>query len=881
MYREAGWLGTLPLPEGQKDAPPRGYTGNGRPYPTDLEVQRWIKYGHPEMDETEANIALRLADVPGYVPPGCPPVGYELMALDVDDYGEKHGADTLRKLEQQYGELPTTLRSSSRWASSSVSAHYLFLVPAGLRFLGKAGPGIEIIQKGHRYIVAWPSTNPDFNNEVYRWRYGDRDYDGIPALDDVAVLPDPWIDYLTCNRRVAIDVAVSDLDGDELMRWAMRTFNDSKGDMCPFVQRRLADHIGRLEIAEQAHDSMIDAHWNLINLGPEGHSGWLTAVNAYNEAWREFASAKRDDPMGINSEIRRSIFGTVSKLKPKFEELGGYLVEDQCDAADTELPTDNWESDWLHIDDPDGLIAAGDYGGLGNVVGKMSKADTEPEKYEHNDWGNGKHLIDIYGDNIKYVTTRKSWVLWDGERWHRDNENNHLIGLAFDVVKRRQIAYANNLPISDDKADIAYKRMCAIWGKKSGNDTQVTNALKMARRMYVTDNESVALNGNIFDSRPDLLGCENGILELSAEPVLRQPRKDDYVTYNTKVPYYPWDSEHTDQYGLTESYKLWQEYLKKFLPDANMRKFVQKVLGHCLIGENPEKLIIFILGEHDTGKSTLLGGIRGALGDYYGTIDVHLFRNKDLNPGLIRAVPLRVTGMSEIDSQRLDGSIVKRLTGNDTVTAEAKYSNDIFEGRPQFTTLIACNSEPEIAGADEALRERVLVLPFETQIPRADKDYNRQAAIERDSGPAVLAWLVEGWKMYCAEGLRRRDWPARVRRFSGEAVSNFNGSLTFIHEHVEKYRDCKEGVEAHKLALRRAAAAGRQAPNATDWPDDWVLPSGMLYDTYRRWATNANMPVVSSIQFGKDLGVGKAENRHYGGSSPRCYKGVRRRDADD
>jgi phage/plasmid-associated DNA primase len=269
------------------------------------------------------------------------------------------------------------------------------------------------------------------------------------------------------------------------------------------------------------------------------------------------------------------------------------------------------------------------------------------------------------------------------------------------------------------------------------------------------------------------------------------------------------------------------------------------------------------------------------LGDYYGTVDVALFKQKDLNPGLIRAVPMRVTGMSEVDNNRMDGATIKRLTGNDMVAAEAKGSNVIFEGRPQFTTLIACNSEPDITGADEALRERVLILPFETTIPRAERNYTRQAEIERQSGEAVLAWLVEGWKMYCREGLKRSAWPARIKRLSGEVVNHFNAVQTFIVEHVEKYTECEDGQKAWELAKRNAKRAARGIPNATDWPLGWQLNSAEIFSIYTNWCSDSNVHAVSKIEFSKALGMGRTFQKKVDGVRKDMYLGARmRRDED-
>jgi P4 family phage/plasmid primase-like protien len=297
-------------------------------------------------------------------------------------------------------------------------------------------------------------------------------------------------------------------------------------------------------------------------------------------------------------------------------------------------------------------------------------------------------------------------------------------------------------------------------------------------------------------------------------------------------------------------------------------------MGHLLVGENPEKLLIFVYGPHDTGKSTMLSGIRSALGDYYGTIDINLFSNQKLNPGLIRAVPLRIAGMSEVDNGRMDASIIKRLTGNDTVTAEAKFSNEIFEGRPQFTTLIACNQEPNIRNVDEALQERILVLPFDFQIPMDERNYSRQSVIERTCSEAVLSWLVEGWKMYAKEGLKRAQWPLEIARLCGRIVGNLNPTQKFISECIEK--NTPEALAARQIAIDRARNKRRNVPRVSDWDEEWTPTVDIVYELYTRWcAANGEKNVISKSELGKEMGVPPAETRNLNGTNYRCYYGIR------
>src|SRR6516164_1146987 len=131
LYRKAGWLGTIPVPYHEKHPPPKGFTGAAAPYPDDKKVGEWLRTGR-------SNIAIRLAEV-NYLPKASPYQAkvYELLGIDVDDYADKAGYEQLQTLEKEFGKLPATVCSSSRWEQSPNSGVRLYLVPAGLHFIGK------------------------------------------------------------------------------------------------------------------------------------------------------------------------------------------------------------------------------------------------------------------------------------------------------------------------------------------------------------------------------------------------------------------------------------------------------------------------------------------------------------------------------------------------------------------------------------------------------------------------------------------------------------------------------------------------------------------------------------------------------------------------
>lgn len=914
-YLAYGWPGTIPLPPGAKSPPPSGCTGSTADYPTMERIKAWCDH----RDETEfvgdGNIGLHLGPISFNlgVHPDLPSVygghivtGWEVIGIDVDTYKDKNGYRQLLKLEEQLGKLPPTARSSSRWHSGATSYIAVYIVPAGFRYLGKAAGCIEVIQKRHRYMVVWPSTNPDANNARYEWRdrkgqefrnkYGKKNWAPIPTIKDLELLPESWWAFLSNNGMPESEDPISDMSGDELLLWAKNDWRDTYGDMCADLEHVVDDWIVRIQEAAECHPMMVPAQWQILRYGAEGHKGALTALINFNDAWIRHARQQRDGPVP-NDEVRRGVIGALGKIQPTFTGL----AEDPCECKEAVRNGDyddrlsNWDAvDACACGNPDcrgcdigKRIANSDYSGLGPVVGRLQIIKDNPsDSYGMHDEGNGQHFVDMYGDNVKFIQCRNNWALWlppDGSpgsgRWYADFGGKYT-SLAYQRVRIKQEDYARALTFEavrdGNNPQLKSKaKTWSTWAKRSGNISPIGNALDSAQRLYVDDNTPVTLNGREFDSHPKLLGCANGVLELTEDPDLREPRRDDFVTYNTNVPYIPWRTLANGDDQYLDGYHLWQEYLTMFLPDPEIRHFVQKVMGHLLVGENPEKLLIFLYGPHDSGKSTMIGAIAGALGDYFGTIDMNMFSGGSrFNPQLIQSCPLRVTGMSEVDAGVMDAATVKRLTGNDRVVVEQKFSDQKFEGRPQFTTIIACNNPPDINRADDALRERILALPFSTSIDRSLRKYERQTQIEQYSGIAVLSWLVEGWILYCLEGIKRDTWPATVRILHGEIVAELNSTQSFISQHILRARDFEEGVRIENEAIRRSRKRCKRAPTPADWPVEWTPSASQIYEMYVRWSMANGAKPLNFQGFTTELGVGRPKQRKVNGENMKCYVGV-------
>jgi putative DNA primase/helicase len=89
-----------------------------------------------------------------------------------------------------------------------------------------------------------------------------------------------------------------------------------------------------------------------------------------------------------------------------------------------------------------------------------------------------------------------------------------------------------------------------------------------------------------------------------------------------------------------------------------------------------------------------------------------------------------------------DEAKIKAITGGDKQTARF-MRQDFFDFYPTFKLFIAGNHKPTLRNVDEAMRRRLLLVPFTVQIPPAERDTKLAEKLEVE-WPAILRWAIDG-----------------------------------------------------------------------------------------------------------------------------------------
>lgn len=264
---ELGWH-PVPLggPKG-KTLLVRGVTGHGG---TDVEDEDTLREWADTWSASEGglNLGVRM------------PVG--VIGIDVDCYEDKPGASTLSEYEALWGELPPTWSVTAR---TDGSRKMFFRVPAGWTSRGVLGPGVEIIQRHHRYSVAPPSVQGQ--GRVGAYAPDGHDGGQLSPPDELPDLPNAWVQGMAHEATASAKGSVAEANT------VAGAFRD--GPMGPLVHRHVDAVLAAVTDGAGRYDAMRDAVMGLVRLGSLREKGVPAALRLIESEYVAAVIGTRDE----------------------------------------------------------------------------------------------------------------------------------------------------------------------------------------------------------------------------------------------------------------------------------------------------------------------------------------------------------------------------------------------------------------------------------------------------------------------------------------------------------------------------------------------------------------------------------------------------------
>jgi putative DNA primase/helicase len=183
--------------------------------------------------------------------------------------------------------------------------------------------------------------------------------------------------------------------------------------------------------------------------------------------------------------------------------------------------------------------------------------------------------------------------------------------------------------------------------------------------------------------------------------------------------------------------------------------FLQTAAGWALTGNIEEQTMFILYGSGANGKTTFLNTIQHLLGDYATASPTESFMKKNAAQNTNDIARLRgtrfVTTTEAEQGRRLSEPLIKKITGNDQITARFLYG-EYFNFTPTFKIFMATNHKPVIKGTDHGIWRRIKLIPFTTTIPAEKQDKNLEEKLKQEAS-GILNWLLEGTARWKREGL--------------------------------------------------------------------------------------------------------------------------------
>ncbi|GGW24056.1 hypothetical protein GCM10011452_09330 [Gemmobacter lanyuensis] len=420
-----------------------------------------------------------------------------------------------------------------------------------------------------------------------------------------------------------------------------------------------------------------------------------------------------------------------------------------------------------------------------------------------NDFGNGQRYVRHFGEDVISVPTL-GWHVWCGTHYQIDmhqlavrakaQELGELIAreipwlqledwqmeaigkerdLRDRMVELQGMVTEDGKPEAEAEQEISdiQKKLKAIadikkvlgdkrkahrnFARTAGNSGRIDAALKEAAPHLAVRHEEL-------DADPMAVNTLSGVLRFEV-----QGGGDSGFSKTASVRLDPHDKRDRISKVIHAHYDprakcpRFMAFLERVQPSEEMRRYLQRWLGLSISGI-PVQAMMFWYGAGANGKSVLAELIAKMLGEYAAEIRIETLTGKNTQsgaqatPDLVYLVGARMARASEPrEGEQLQDALIKSITSGEPIMVRPNYGA-FFRLYPYFKLTMSGNHKPDIRSTDDGIWRRMKLVPWDVQIPEAERDPDLGAKLweERDG---ILRWLVDGLMDYLEGGLQEPD----------------------------------------------------------------------------------------------------------------------------
>ncbi len=465
-------------------------------------------------------------------------------------------------------------------------------------------------------------------------------------------------------------------------------------------------------------------------------------------------------------------------------------------------------------------------GGHSGAGGEDGDLDRRLARYPLTDLGNAERFATRNEKSLRYCP-EIGWLWWDGKHWSphgadeivklREHDCVRAIQREADAIRRTTDDYV----VKETKSEmIWWSDKIAGWGRLSESAQKLASISKRAAAM-------LAIDVDRLDADPMKINLLNGTLHIrkcdDGDYVALAPHdSDNYITKLAPVAYEP-----------EALCPLFRQFLDEIQPpkiisassseavgdqklDRSMQSFLLQWFGYSLTGDVGEQKMVFFYGRGRNGKGVLVNLMSYIAGDYAASVGIETFLDSgraraggQATPDLAKLPGVRLLTTSEPKKgASLDEGLVKLVTGGDPIDARHLNKN-FFQFKPDLKLTMQGNYRPKVAGTDEGIWNRIVLVPFSVFIPPERRDPHLGEKLKAEAS-GVLNLLLDGLRLWLDEGLKL---PGEVKRATEEYRSDSDPLGRFLGACTEQRMQHRiKASEMHALFCAWAKANGE-----TEW----------------------------------------------------------------
>jgi len=386
--------------------------------------------------------------------------------------------------------------------------------------------------------------------------------------------------------------------------------------------------------------------------------------------------------------------------------------------------------------------------------------DSEKKNLRLTDLGNCERFMEEADGKLYYLSDHKKWVFYNGKKWEISSTDKEALACAINVINGMYLEL-----VDMDEND----------GRKELSDhASRCESLHKIKAMINLSKSGLPIDTSRFDKDNWLLNVANGTVNLKTGELLAH-NQNHYITKYIPVEYDP-DAQCPN----------WLDFLDIIMDgNSEMVNFLQRAIGYSITGNTGERCVFILHGNGRNGKSTFSENIAYLLNDYAMNTPSDSLLQKKFGDGIpsdiARLQGARFVYASETSyNSSINEARIKALAGDkDTITVRYLHK-EWFSFIPNFKLWLHTNHKPNITGTDEAIWDRIRLIPFTVRIPDDKVKYREDIdKVFKEERSGILSWAIEGCRKWQEEGLKS---PLVVSKATGEYRDESDPVKEFIEE---------------------------------------------------------------------------------------------------